>query len=128
MQSAHELLTSCDFVQDASRDYYLTNVHSCFPPSKWYKGRGVLTPNAVGCIEIAKTFKRSIYIAEISNRLEDYTNVFLDQISDLEVSEFPAFFRRDKCSKTAKTTRYGNAPIGTSAFENSPSASKIKYH
>ena len=73
--------------------------------------------HAVERIEIAKTFKPSIYIADISNRLEDYTNVFLDQISDLDVAEFPAFFRRDKCSKTTKTTRYGNAPVRTSAFE-----------
>ena len=51
-----------------------------------------LTLNAVECIEIAKTFKPSIYIAEISNRLEDYTFVFLDQISDLDVTEFPSFF------------------------------------
>ena len=70
VQSAQELGTSCEFVQDASRDYYLTNAHSCFPPSKWYKGRTVFTPNAVEYMEIAKTFKRSIYIAEISNKLK----------------------------------------------------------
>ncbi|CAH3029535.1 unnamed protein product, partial [Porites evermanni] len=57
-------------------------------PPKRHKGRSVLTPNAVECIDIAKTFKESIYIAESSNRLEDYTKVFLDQIK--------------KCSKTKK--------------------------
>lgn len=76
--------------------FYATTIWPTYtnlcPPSKRHKGRSLLTPNAVECIEIAKTFKPSIYIAEISSRLEDYTNVFLDQISNLDVTEFPTFF------------------------------------
>ena len=70
-----------------------------FSTIKTHKGRSVLTLNAVECIEIAKTFKPTIYIAEISNRLEGYTFVFLDQISDLDVTEFPAFFSTRQMSR-----------------------------
>ena len=59
------------------------------------KVEAFLTLNAVECIDTAKTFKPSIYIAESSNRLEDYTNVFLAQISDLDVTEYLAFFSTD---------------------------------
>ena len=157
-QIAQEPGTSRHFVQNVLRDYDLTN--SCFQAPKGHRGRTVLTPNAVECIEIEKLSKPSIYAAEIANRLvtdgvlypadlphrstitkfvrkeltmskkkihavpsesktediEDQTNIFLDQINDLAVSSLHVF---DEASvtKTTVNRRYGNAPIGTPAFE-----------
>ena len=49
---AQQLCASRSFVQNALRDYDLTN--SCFQPPKRHKGHTVLTPDAAECIEIEK--------------------------------------------------------------------------
>lgn len=64
---AQELCTSRHFVQNVMHDYDATN-SSC-QPVKGHKGRFVLTPNAIECIENEKLCKPSIYCTELQNRL-----------------------------------------------------------
>lgn len=165
---AQELTTSRHFIQNVVRDYDLTN--SSFQPGKSHKGRSVLTPNAVECIEIEKLCKPSIYCSELQNRLildgvvhpfdlphkstisyflrkellmtkkkihavpaesqsqsvEEHTNFYLDQVSDLNLSSVH-FFDEASVTKTTMNRRYGNATIGVPAFEIQRAASNANF-
>lgn len=51
-----------------------------------------------------------------SQALEEYTNFYLDQVSDLNVSSIH-FFYEASVTRTTMNRRHGNAPIGTPAYE-----------
>ena len=144
---AQELSTSRHFVQNVIRDYDTTNA-SC-QPAKSHKGHSVLTPNAIECIESEKLCKPSVYCTELQNRLvldgvvhpadlphvpsesktqalEEYSSFYLDQVSDLNVSSIH-FFDEASVTKTTMNRRYGNATIGTPAYEIQRSASNANF-
>jgi hypothetical protein len=64
---AQDISTSRHFVQDVIQNYDVTN--SSVLQQKKYKGRTVLSPNVIDCLEIEKLSKPSIYCSELHNRL-----------------------------------------------------------
>ena len=58
--------------------------------------------------------------------VEEYTNFFLDQISELNISSLH-FFDEASVTKTTMNRRYGNATVGTPAFEIQRSASNANF-
>lgn len=58
--------------------------------------------------------------------IEEYTDFYLDQISNLNTSSLH-FFDESSVTKTTMNRRYGNAPIGTPAFEIQRWASNANY-
>ena len=61
-----------------------------------------------------------------SQALEEYTPFYLDQVSDLNVCSIH-FFDESSVTKTTMNRRYGNAIIGTPAFEIQRSASNANF-
>ena len=59
---AQDLSRSRHFVQNVLRDYDATN-SSC-QPAKSHKGRSVLTPSAIECIEIEKLCKNQAFTVQ----------------------------------------------------------------
>ncbi|XP_022779687.1 uncharacterized protein LOC111321156 [Stylophora pistillata] len=61
-----------------------------------------------------------------TQEIEDDTNFYLDQVSDLNVSSVH-FFDEAGVSKTTMNRCYGHAPIGVPTFEDQRSASNANY-
>lgn len=73
--------------------------------------------------------KKKVYPVPVESKtqaIEDDTSYYLDRVSDLDVSSILSF-EEASVTKTATNRRYGNAAIGSPAFEIQRSASNATY-